>query len=461
MVRLGVTKKKKSPRSTDELSQLKDELRRVSEQLESHKRALAEATEQQTATSEILRVISRSPTGLQSVLDRVAERAARLSGSNDAGIFRVEEGMLRRVARFGSLPVSWSIDLIPANRDTVTGRATVERHTIHIHDLQARLDEFPESRRRGAGSGARTVLATPLLREGESIGCITIRRMETQPFSEKQIALLRTFADQVVIAIENVRLFQELQDRNGDLTESLEQQTATSEILRVIASSPADIEPVLNAVAESAARLCEATNAVIYRVDGDVIHPAAVHGVMPPAPKGTPVNRRTPVGRAIVDRQAMHVRDLLAEVDTEYPESKEIQKITGTRTSLSTPLLREGIAIGAIHVRRNEVRPFSENQIALLKTFADQAVIAIENVRLFQELKGRNRDLSEALEQQTATSEILGVIAGSPADIQPVLDVVAESAARLCEASDAQISGYQDSRNTRGCSHLPRHAIAV
>src|SRR5262249_21942740 len=273
--------------------------------------------------------------------------------------------------------------------------------------------------------GWRTYLAVPLRQQEELIGHLSARRTEVRPFTPAQIKLLETFADQAVIAIENVRLFQELK-------ESLEQQTATSEILGVIASSPTDIQPVLDVVAENAARLCEATNVVIYRVDGDVIQPAAVHGVMPPAPKGTPLNRKTPIGRAIIDRQAMHVHDLLAEVDTEFPDSKTIQQITGTRTSLSTPLLLKGIAIGAIHVRRNEVRPFTEKQMALLKTFADQAVIAIENVRLFNELK-------EALEQQTATSEILGVIASSPTDIQPVLDVVAQSAARLCEAADAAI----------------------
>ena len=228
------------------------------------------------------------------------------------------------------------------------------------------------------------------------------------------------------------RVTEQLDSRDRELAEALEQQASTGEILRVIASSPNDLQPVLDAVAESAARLCEANNAVIHRVDGDVIHPAATHGAMPPAPTGTQLNRRTPVGRAIVDRETKHVHDLLAEVETEFPDSKTIQAITGTRASLSTPLLREGISIGAIHVRRNEVRPFTERQIKLLETFADQAVIAIENVRLFQELK-------ESLEQQTATSEILGVIASSPTDIQPVLAVVAATAAKLCEAADAQI----------------------
>ena len=244
----------------------------------------------------------------------------------------------------------------------------------------------------------------------------------------------------------NAKLSRENKELRRERDESLEREMATSAILRIIAGSPTEVQLVLDAVAESAARLCEANNAVIYRVDGDVIHPAAVHGAMPPAPKGTPLNRKTPIGRAIIDRQAIHVHDLLAEVDTEFPDSKAIQKITGTRTSLSTPLLLKGISIGAIHVRRNEVRPFTERQIKLLETFADQAVIAIENLRLFQELTQKtaeletsNSELRETLEQQTATSKVLGVIASSPTDIEPVLNTVAENAVRVCGAEDALV----------------------
>jgi len=281
------------------------------------------------------------------------------------------------------------------------------------------------------------------MREDAAIGGILIRRTEVRPFSERQISLLETFARQAAIAIENVRLFQELQARNRDLTEALEQQTATSEILRVISSSPTDIQPVLDAIAESAARLCESYDAVIHRVDGDVTQRVAHFGPVPvfssPPEGGRPINRRFPMGRAIADRQTIHVHDILAELETEFPDVRVIQQETGSRTVLATPLLREGVAIGGISIRRTEVRPFTDKQIALLKTFADQAVIAIENVRLFQELQAKNRDLTEALEQQTATSEILRVIASSPTEIQPVLDVVAESAARLCESVDAQI----------------------
>jgi GAF domain-containing protein len=403
---------------------------RLFQELQARNRDLTEALEQQTATSEILRVIASSPTEIQPVLDVVTENAARLCDAKDASIFRLDGDVLKRVAVYGSIPVATMQEAL--HRGSPLGRAVTDRRTIHVHDLAVEVDtEFPESKARQQVTGSRTVLATPLLREGVSIGVIWIRRTEVRPFTDSQIKLLETFADQAVIAIENVRLFQELQVRNRDLTEALEQQTATSEILRVIASSPTDIQPVLDVVVESAARLCDATDAAINLVDGDDLRPAAIYGSIP-SPGPTRITRGTPVGRAILERKTTHVHDLAAEIETAYPDSRHRQEISGVRTMLVTPLLREGVSIGAIVIRRTEVRPFTAKQIALLKTFADQAVIAIENVRLFQEL-------TESLERQTATSKILGVIASSPTDLQPVLDVVAENAARLCGAADANI----------------------
>src|SRR5262245_33281789 len=232
MAKLGLTRNKKSPRA-DELSQLREDLRRVTEQLESHKRELAEATEQQTATSEILSVIASSPTDLQPVLDTVAQNAARLCEATDAQILQVDGDSLRLTASYGPLPTSQTR---PLKRQLVSGRAVIDRQTIHVHDITVAEDEFPYTRALGIPRGIRTFLATPLLSKGNPIGAIVIRRTEVRPFTHKQIALLKTFADQAVIAIDNVRLFQELK-------ESLEQQTATSEILGVIASSPTDIQP--------------------------------------------------------------------------------------------------------------------------------------------------------------------------------------------------------------------------
>ena len=401
---------------------------------------LKESLEQQTATSEILGVIASSPTEIQPVLNTIAENAGRICGTPDVSIIRVEENTYRIAAAYGSAPNWTAGETRPLDRGSVVGRAVVDRQTIHIHDVRAVEDDFWRVKNNAVQQGLRTMLAVPLLREGLAIGAIGIRRTEVRPFTEKQIALLKTFADQAVIAIENVRLFKEIQERNAELREALEHQTATAEVLGIISRSPTDVQPVLDAIVESAARVCGVDDVLLRLIEGDSLVMRAHIGSIPLGRAEISIDE--PQVRWIREHGTLHIPDVRAQND--FPT---VGSVRG-RTFLAAPLRQHGELIGMLTARRTEVRPFTPAQIKLLETFADQAVIAIENVRLFQELK-------ESLEQQTATSEILGVIASSPTDIRPVLDTIAENAARVCDSYDALIRLVEGDKLRLAAHHGP------
>ncbi len=425
-----------------ELHQLYEAQRKAAYELSARNSELRVALEQQTATAEILRVISSSPTDIQPVLDTVAESASRLCEAYDATIFRREGDRLLLVAHHGPIPFGpvgdFSLALVPG---TANGRAVLDARPIHVADLQAEVDEYPEGSETARQFGHRAALNVPLMREGVAIGSISLRRTEAQLFTERQVALLQTFADQAVIAIENVRLFTELAARNRDLTDALDRETATAEILRAISQAQSDVQPVFEVIADSAMRLFGAWSASVFRYDDDLIRLAAARGGLPGSGgafiEQLQVPRHptedAPRDRAVLTRAVQHVLD----VDTDPfcgPRFREQARLRGFRSSLAVPMLRGEDVVGAIAITRSRVGGFAPAEIALLETFADQAVIAVENARLLTELQTKNADLTEALEQQTATAEILRVISRSPTDVQPVFEAIAECAVRLCSA---------------------------
>ena len=361
-------------------------------------KSTSDALERQTAVSQVLSDMSRSVFDLERVLESVAMNAVRLCAADNGSIARLGSDGWRIVANAGDidpdfLERNWDNEPIEANRRSLTGRVLVDKGTTAIVDALADPDY-------DIGNGLfkfRSLVGVPLTRGPEIVGVLILRRGEPKPFTPEQIHLLETFADQASIAIENVRLFNETK-------EALERQTATSEILRVIAASPTEVQPVLDAIAESAARVCGASDAHVYRVDGQVLKQWAHFGPIPGlAPdESLPLSRGSIIGRSILDRQAIHIKDAVDLDPAEYPISSQLQRRWEYRTTLSVPLMRHGVGIGGIAIRRTHVQPFTSTQIELLETFADQAAIAIANVELFQTVERQRAELSRFLSPQVA-----------------------------------------------------------
>ena len=426
---------------------------RLFDDVQQSNREIVENLEQQTATSEILRVIAESPTDVQPVMEVIAENARRLCNSTLSAVYRTDGQMVYEVATRDiskeMLETAYEVSgqSYPARLDwnvSLSSRAILSRSVLHIPDLVNMTDLPAITRLYVESKILNSVLFVPMMREGEALGCIGVGKRDATPFTEKQIALLKTFASQAVIAIENVRLFNEIEQRNREITENLEQQTATSGILHVMASSPTNIQPVLDAITENAVNLLGGDFGNLYQTDGRLVYETAQFNFPPEAVEEAkrsypaPLVRDRLSSRTILDRVVVHLPDMqnhpdLPEVTRRYTKSLNMQSV------VMVPLLREGEAIGSLGIGKHDPAPFTEKQISLLQTFASQAVIAIENVRLFNQLQDRNLRISENLNRQTATSEVLGVIAGSPMDVQPVFDAIIERAVDLCRGNAGYI----------------------
>jgi signal transduction histidine kinase len=408
---------------------------------------LRESLEQQTATGDVLKVISHSAFDLQTVLDTLVESAARLCDADMVAINRQDGDAYRQVAQYGQPPefaAYMEAQTMEVGRGTVSGRVALEKKLVHVADVLAD-PEFKSFHAAKLG-GMRTVLGVPLLREESPVGFMILMRKTVRPFSEKQIELVSTFADQAVIAIENVRLFETEQMRTRELTEALEQQTASSEILRVISRSRTDIQPVFDTIVASAVRLCGARMGAVHLYDGELVHIVALHNFPPEVvevlrgmyPRPPQLDQAS--GRAILTRAVAEIEDMLA--DQQY--TREVTLAGRWRSILAVPMLRDGAPMGAIVITRNEVGPFAAGHIELLKTFADQAVIAIENVRLFDEVQARTRELSQSVEELRALGEVSQAV-NSTLDTDTVLTTIVAKAVELSGTEAGTIYTFDES----------------
>ena len=432
---------------------------------------LTESLEQQTATSEVLKVISSSPGELKPVFNAMLANAVRICEAKFGVLFQHDgHGAFQALAWIGASPEYAALLQQRAASAPPTGtplhRLLQTKNVVHTVDDSAGLVPGAAARL----SGARSLIAVPMFKEDELVGAVIIYRQEVRSFTDKQIALVQNFAAQAVIAIENTRLLNELRQRTTDLSKSLQQQTATAEVLQVISGSPGDLDPVFASMLEKAVLICDATFGNIYRWDGETGHVIATHDNTPAAfaeeRKRSPDWRpgpNTPVGRMLVTKSAVHVANLATEdayTERLDPVMVAAVELGGVGTVLFVPMLKESELIGFFGVARQGVRLFTDKQIDLVKNFAAQAVIAIENTRLLNELRQRTADLTESLEQQTATSEVLGVISRSPGELDPVFAAILANATRLCEANFGLLQIQENDAFHVAAMHNPPPAFA-
>jgi len=468
--RWGRSKARKAPTTQVSTTDFQEEVAAL-------RRELKEAREQQTATSEVLQVISRSPGELDRVFKAMLENATRICNAT-YGVMFLREGKGFRTAATHNLPRAFAEErqqaafFEPIPIDPLA-RLAKTKQKVHISDARteaAYKKGFAPFVAAVELGGVRTLLSTPLLREGELIGAFVIYRQEVRPFTGRQIELVKNFAAQAVIAIENTRLLNELRQRTDNLSEALEQQTATSEVLKVISSSPGELEPVFQAMLANATRICEATFGNLFLREGTALRAVAVHGKKTYADswQRDPVidlrdNPGVPLDRLFNTKQVTHVPDL--RVEESYIKKNvrmtNLVDVAGARTYLAVPMLKEGNLIGAIGLYRDEMRPFTDKQVELVQNFAAQAVIAIENTRLLNELRRRTDDLTASLEQQTATSDVLKIISSSPGDLQPVFQTILENATRICAARFGTLNLYDGNAYKSVALHNPPPQFAT